>query len=287
LTLAILALSATRAPAAEPPYTQQQDFVFGESHGMGLVMDIFIPTGTKNGLAVIDVASGAWHSDRGKIRDHQRAHMYDIFCGKGYTVFAVRPGSITRFSIPDMQDNIKKCIVWVKKHATDYGIDPKRIGLTGASAGGHLASLAALTGEAGDPGTDVAAVAVFFPPTDFLNYRGFAFNAGGNGERPRRLLQMVAAGTAGTLTDEQLKQKIIDISPARKARKGAPPFLVIHGDADPLVPLSQSETLVKALKEVEVPAELIVKPGGGHPWPTIHEEVKVIADWFDKQLAGK
>jgi dipeptidyl aminopeptidase/acylaminoacyl peptidase len=59
---------------------------------------------------------------------------------------------------------------------------------------------------------------------------------------------------------------------------------LIHGDADPLVPLQQSEAMLAALKQAGVPAELIVKPGGGHPWPTLHEEVQVMADWFDKQL---
>jgi dipeptidyl aminopeptidase/acylaminoacyl peptidase len=67
----------------------------------------------------------------------------------------------------------------------------------------------------------------------------------------------------------------------------APPFLIIHGDADPLVPLAQSEKLLAALKAANVPAELIIKKGGAHPWPTIHEEVQVMADWFDKQLASK
>jgi dipeptidyl aminopeptidase/acylaminoacyl peptidase len=67
----------------------------------------------------------------------------------------------------------------------------------------------------------------------------------------------------------------------------APPFLLIHGDADPLVPLQQSEVMLEALKKAGVPAELIVKKGGGHPWLTLHEEVKVLAEWFDKQLAAE
>ena len=50
------------------------------------------------------------------------------------------------------------------------------------------------------------------------------------------------------------------------------------------MPLQQSELIVAALKKEGVPAELIVKPGGGHPWPTIHEEVKEVCDWFDKEL---
>jgi hypothetical protein len=76
---------------AEPPYTQTKDVVFAEVDGVGLLMDVFTPTGKSNGLAVVDVASGAWYSDRGKINDHKQAQVYDIFCGRGYTMFAVRP----------------------------------------------------------------------------------------------------------------------------------------------------------------------------------------------------
>ena len=77
------------------------------------------------------------------------------------------------------------------------------------------------------------------------------------------------------------------ISPALLVESKQPPFLIIHGDADPLVPLHQSELLIDALKKQGGSAELIVKKGGGHPWFTIHEEVQVMADWFDKQLAEK
>ena len=88
-----------RRSAAEPPYTQTKNVVFAEVDGVGLVLDVFTPTGAANGLGIVDVASGAFYSDRGKIEDHRRAQMYDIFCGKGYTVFAVRPGSITKFTL--------------------------------------------------------------------------------------------------------------------------------------------------------------------------------------------
>ena len=66
------------------------------------------PPAQSNGLGIVDVASGAFYSDRGKIEDHRRAQMYDIFCGKGYTVFAVRPGSITKFSLAEMAKNLKQ-----------------------------------------------------------------------------------------------------------------------------------------------------------------------------------
>ena len=66
--------------------------------------------------------------------------------------------------------NVKLAIRWVKTHSDDYGIDPDRLGMVGASAGGHLASLAALTPEKGAADTSVAAVVAFFPPADFLKW---------------------------------------------------------------------------------------------------------------------
>ena len=284
LFLPLVVFSAALAPVAraESPYSQKENVVYAEVDGVGLVLDVFTPTGKVNGLGIVDVASGAFHSDRGKINDHKRAQVYDIFCGKGYTVFAVRPGSITKFSLSEMGDNLKKGIAWVKAHAEEYKIDPARLGLTGASAGGHLASLVGVTA---DDKTAVKAVAVFFPPTDFLEYRGQKIDLSATDDAmTERIRHFVDPSGAKKLTATELTDKLIAISPARLVTSKAPPFLIIHGDADPTVPLSQSEKLLAALKQAGVPAELIIKKGGGHPWPTIHEEVKVMADWFDKQL---
>lgn len=288
---ALTVLLATTATGQDPlPYTQRENIVFAEVHGIGLVTDVFAPSGPKNGLAIVDVISGAWHSDRGKIRDHIRAQTFHILCGKGYTVFAVRPGSISRFSAPEMLTHLNLGIRWVKEHAKEYAIDPDRLGLMGASAGGHLACLAAVTAStssADTPNTRVKAVAVFFPPTDFLDYGGRAIDVR-SGDRFSELVRKLALPEGlGSLTDDEVAEKIKQISPARLVTAQAPPFLLIHGDADPVVPLQQSETMRAALQVAGVPAELVVKLGGGHPWPTMHEEVQVLADWFDRQLGGK
>ena len=292
----ILAQLASIAMCQETPYIQHENQVYAESHGIGLIMDIFVPTGKKNGLGIVDVVSGSWFSDRGKIRDLIRAQTFHIFCEKGYTVFAVRPGSVTKFNAAEMRLNLNQGIHWVKDHAKDYEIDPARLGLMGASAGGHLACLAAVTAEdgtskdaQGNPLADtrVKAVAVFFPPTDFLLYGDKAIDPHKE-DRIGQLIRRLAFpdGLTG-LTGDDITQRLAQISPARLATSKAPPFLLIHGDADPLVPLQQSEVMLAALKKAGVQAELIVKPGGGHPWPTMHEEVAVLADWFDKELAGK
>lgn len=272
----------------EASFTQHENIVYGEVHGVGLLMDVFTPKGNKNGLGIVDVISGAWHSDRGKIRDHARAQTFEILCRKGYTVFAVRPGSITKFSAAEMLANLNDGIRWVKDHSKDYGIDPERLGLMGASAGGHLACLAAVTAKESPDGTSsrVRAVAVFFPPTDFLNYGGKPFDPSADDRLSQLVRRLALSERSGpdNAREDDVTEKVAQISPALLVTPSTPPFLLIHGDADTVVPLQQSETMLAALKKAGVPAELIVKKDGGHPWLTLHEEVQVLADWFDKQL---
>lgn len=279
-----LLLVVSSAVAADPPYTQTKNIVYAETDGIGLVMDIFTPTGPANGLAIVDVVSGAWDSDRGKIEQHRMARMYDIFCSRGYTVFGVRPGSKSKFTLSEMAKHVKQGIAWVKDHAEEYNIDPDKLGLAGASAGGHLASLVAVTA---DDKTKVQAVGIFFPPTNFLNFRGVEIDENSPPERFTMVKALLYPNGNAPKDNAKLIDALKAISPALLATDQAPPFLIIHGDKDPLVPLDQSEMLKDALDKCGVSCQLIVKEGGAHPWPTIHEEVAVIADWFDKQLAGK
>jgi len=268
--------------AEAPSYQQHKNIIYAEIHGIGLLLDVFTPTGPTNGIGIVDVASGAFHSDRGKIRDHKRAGMFDTFCGKGYTVFAIRPGSVTKFGAPEMIGNLNQGVSWVIKHAEKYKIDPKRLGLLGASAGGYLACLDAVTSEAGSPADNFEAVGVFFPPTDFLDYGPVHIKVRTDPFLGKTVRALLFRDGFDDLTDEEIEKRMIKYSPARRVTSKSPPFLFIHGDTDPLVPLQQSETMVAALKDANVPAELIVKPGGGHPWPTIAEEVQIMANWFDK-----
>jgi dipeptidyl aminopeptidase/acylaminoacyl peptidase len=140
----------------------------------------------------------------------------------------------------------------------------------------------------------VQAVACFFPPTDFLNYGVEGQDAIGRGilknfraafdvrtfDKETRALERI--------TDEA---KILDlgrkISPITHVTADDPPTLIIHGDADKLVPIQQAESIVAKLKEVGVPAELVVKKGAVHGWAHMEKDLLVFADWFDKYLAKK
>jgi acetyl esterase/lipase len=287
LTFASLLLGSAAFAQEGAPYEQRKDVVYAEVHGTGLLMDIFTPKGKPNGLAIVDVVSGAWYSDRNKIRDHTIAQLYTTYCARGYVVFAARPGSKTRYTAAEMDQHVKMAIRYAKEHAAEFKIDPTRLGLTGASAGGHLATLAALTSipgklDAKNPlerhDTNVRAVAVFFPPTDFLEWD--------NGKMAdlKSLGPLLFLGGTNGHSEAEIQEAARAVSPVYRVGQPSVPFLLIHGDADKTVPISHSQKLVTAVKAAGGSAELIVKAGGGHPWLTLPEEVKVMADWFDRQL---
>jgi acetyl esterase/lipase len=268
------------------PYICEQNIVYAEVHGIGLLADVFTPQAEKNGAAIVEVASGAWHSDRSKLDDLAEAQVFDILCQHGYTVFAIRPGSISKFSALEMVANVERGIRWAKSQAETYGIDADRFGLMGASAGGHLACLAAVTygKSSGEPDAAVAAAGVFFPATDLIDYGAIKIDPSSNSQLGKLIRRLAFPEGVDGLDEAQIQQRLTAISPARLVTANTPPFLLIHGSADFMVPLQQSQVLLAALEEHDVPAELIVKQGGGHPWPTVHEEVEIMADWFDQQL---
>lgn len=155
-----------------------------------------------------------------------------------------------------------------------------------------------MAGDLGDPqGTTaldrassrVQAVACFFPPTDFMNYGtpGFAWLNRGPKDAfraPFDFQQWNAELKEFEDVNEETRQKIGEISPANHVTQDDPPTLIIHGDEDSLVPLQQSQLMIDKLKAAGVPCELVIKPGAGHGWPKLQEDLRTIADWFDKYL---
>lgn len=292
---ALLALTALAA--AELPYDRTEDRVYLVEEGREFYMDVFVPNGRARhdyyqptdhgqGLGIIAVASGSWHADRGKIRDQESAQVFNIMCARGYTVFAVRPGSRPHYDALEMARHVQRAIRYVKDNAGEWNIDPGRIGLMGASAGGHLALLAALTppprdsaGETLDIG--VKAIGVFFPPTDFVQWRGLNYDG-----KIERIGDILFRGGVKDRDREEILARFEELSPYRRVRPGLPPTIFFHGTADPLVPLSQSEKMVEALRGAGNVSTLIIKPGGGHPWLDIPLDIIKLGQWFDHHLAG-
>jgi acetyl esterase/lipase len=265
-----------------------RDVIYAKSAGSAFTMDVFKPK-TPNGAAVIWLISGGWFSSHDQINP-QAAELLN---SQGYTVFEVVHGSQPRFTIPDIAKQIRRAVRFVHANASTYGIDGDRIGITGSSAGGHLSLLAAGTADAGDanasdpieraPST-VAAVVAFFPPTDFLNY-----GAAGNTpvDSPQFAIFKPAFGIKPNATPEEIAQIARIESPIYTISPSFPPTLLVHGDADTLVPIQQSESFRDALKKAGVATDLVVVKGGKHDGATLAQGITRALAWFNEKLRKK
>jgi acetyl esterase/lipase len=286
------------------PFTRVRDVVYGHKSGMALTFDHFTPKKEANGAAVVVVVSGGWFSDAAMIDSSFFTSFVEEPTKRGYTVFAVCHGSQPRFTIPDAIADINRAVRYIRYHARDYRIDPNRIGITGGSAGGHLSLMQGTAGDWGDPkakdaiertSSRVQAVACFFPPTDFLNYGGngkHAFAENGLLANFRVALDVRAYDPRTKLfehiTDKDKVEALCRrVSPIAHVSIDDPPMLIIHGDADKLVPIQQARRIMDKLKVSGVPAELVVKKGADHGWGGMDKDMVTIVDWFDRYLPKK
>jgi acetyl esterase/lipase len=281
-----------------------QEIIYGRKDGAALTMLELRPNGKSNGKAIIRVIAGNW------VSSYEWASSPDMLEGsktlytdRGYTVFEVVVGSQPRYAIPDEINDVKRAVRYIRYNAKQLGIDPNHIGIEGSSAGGNL-SLAVATADdkidtaSKDPvdhvSSRVQAVAVLYPPTDFLNWGGTGNNVIG---AKNLQLQFHVYGafdfrkftdsttTYDFVSENAARDKIgKEISPIYSVSSDDPPVFIIHGDADPTVPLQQSESIIAKFKEAGVPNNLIIKEGGKHKFDDMMPEVKQFADWFDKYL---
>jgi len=265
-------------------FQRDKDVNFSDVQDNDVKMDIFVPTGKKNGIAIIDIVNSGFKSRRRELEGHEKAKLFDIACRRGYTVFAIRTGAVSKFGGSEMVRHIREGVQWVREHADEYDVDADRIGIMGASTGGYLACLTALTG---DQESGVLAVAAFYPITDFLDFGGAAIDVKGKGKIASAIQKLVFPDGLEGLSDEQVTEQLRQQSPQHLVHDKSPPFLFIHGDEDFIVPLVQSKRMHNALVELGVDSQLIVKEGGGHAWPTLYEELEMVFDWFDEKLAEK
>ncbi len=280
-------------PKTRGTYTQHRNVVYAEACGAGLIMDVFYPLRNASGSAVVDVIGSGWMADRIALNEHIGLGAVDALCDRGLTVFAVSPGSVTLFTGLQMVHHVHAALRHIKHHGADYGIHPRRIGILGASAGGHLAAMAALTPQPGHPAarpplrrwaTDVAAVAVLFPPTDLVEYGSARFDQiQVEGFDPGRLL--FRDGLDGK-SEAEVLEKLTALSPARLPVATPPPFMIVQGKKDLIVPWKQAEKLAAALRRAGGLATVRYHETGGHPWPDIHKDIGDMACWLDERLGA-
>lgn len=280
------ALNLASAFAQDNPVKRTEDVIYGRKFGVALTLDVFQPA-KPNGCAIIYMVSGGWFSAKEAV--NQR--FYDAFLARGYTVFAVVHGSQPKFTVPEITQDIHRAVRFVRHNAARWGVNPDQFGITGASAGGHLSLTLGTQGgpgkaDAKDPvdraSSAVQAVACFFPPTDFLNYGQPGEDATGVGT----LKNFKPA--FGPRSDAEDSRKALgrEISPIYFITPKLPPTLIIHGDADKLVPYQQAESFVQKAQAAGATAKLVNRPGKAHGWPELINDLALFADWFDAHLRG-
>jgi acetyl esterase/lipase len=281
----LLLLVFVSALHADPKY-KRKEVIYGHKAGMALTMDVFTPE-KPNGYGVVWVVSGGWFSAHEAIP----VNFFPQLLDRGYTVFAVCHGSQPKFTITEIVPDMMRSVRYIRHNAKKYGIDPDKLGVSGGSAGGHLSLTLGTQGGPGDPkakdpidqeSSAVQSVACFFPPTDFLNYG----KPGEDGVGFGILKGFKAAFGSQADTPEGRKKLGHDISPIYFVHTNQAPILIIHGDADNLVPIQQAQTFVAKCKEKGDIATLSVRPGKGHGWQDWQNDVKEIADWHDGHLRG-
>jgi acetyl esterase/lipase len=296
---ALLLLPSSLAAEEDAAHVRTRDIIYGRKFGLALTMDVFKPKQRVNGAAVVFMVSGGFFSSAESISP--------LFCQeflkRGYTVFCVVHGSQPRFTVDEIVQDVHRAVRFIRHHAKEHGVDPDRIGVCGASAGGHLSLMLGTAGGPGDPkasdpinreSSKVRAVACFFPPTDFLNFGKPGQELLGAALHDIRFRASFdhrefdkSKGLYIVIGDkEKLRTITRDISPITHVTPDDAPTLIIHGDKDDIVPFQQAEVFVAKMKEQGVSVELVVRKGQGHGWATIVSDFTLLADWFDKHLGA-
>lgn len=237
-----------------------ETITFHEVAGETLMMDVYRPAeSTAKAPCVIVIHGGAWTSgDRSDMRE-----LSEGIALNGMVAFSIDYRLAPTHKWPSMLEDSQAALTYIMKNADELGVDMTRIGVAGASAGGHLALLLGLMDETNK---DIDAVLNLFGPTDLSqDYPLF-----------------LAVQFSKMLMDKDLVDAAEDIklfSPVTYVSNGDTPVFTIHGLDDPLVPPIQSERLDTALKSADVHHTLRFIEGMKHGIDQSRpEEMKAISD---------
>jgi acetyl esterase/lipase len=225
-------------------------------------LDLYVPPGEGPFPLLVWVHGGAW---RAGSKDHPPALPW---LKRKVAVASVNYRLSQHAVFPAQIEDCKAAIRWLRANGANYHLDPNRLVVWGASAGGHLVALLGTTGDISkfdvgehlDQSSAVTAVVDWFGPTDFLRMNPMAGDLGTmDHDAPDSPESLLIGGPVGENPD-----KVMRANPITYISSGDPPFLIMHGDKDPLVAHGQSVILLNALRDAGVTAELYTVKGAGH-----------------------
>ena len=248
-------------------------------------LDIYLPN---NYQAMEKVPVIVWIHGGGWQNGNKQGVPVQLFLNQGYACVSINYRLSQHAVFPAQIEDCKAVIRWLRANAKQYHLDPDRIGVWGASAGGHLAALLGTTnhkkdfdvGENLDQSSAVQAVCDIFGPTDFETFFETP-DMKTNTHHP------IAKLLGGSVAEKQ--ELAAAATPLTHVAKENPPFLILHGTNDKLVPVDQSRRFYDALKKVGVDAEMVIVEGVGHDPGAFAtpELLKKISDFFNKNVKNR
>ena len=290
LTLALLSTSLlAQLPAG---IKLEKDIAYIEGGDEAQKLDIYLPeTPSDKPLPlIVHIHGGGWRAG------NKFPCPVSAMVLKGYAVASIEYRFSQKAIFPAQIQDCQAAIRWLRAHAKQYNLDTDHLGAVGGSAGGHLSALVGTSGGKKafppigghlDESDRVQAVIDIYGPADFStvvqqaaedkNVKNiFAFNTPSD----------PYSSLIGTKLDD--KPKADAVSPVHYVSKDSPPFLILHGTHDTLVPYAQSVQLEAALKAQSVPVWLQTLPGSGHGGPAFGKSavIQLMQAFFDKHLKG-
>ncbi len=236
---------------------------------------------------IIWIVGGAWQ----QTFPSWRMAEFSYLAYAGYQVAAIDYRTINEATFPAQVEDCRAAVRFLRANASRYGVDPDRIAVMGDSAGGYLAAMLGATNgstlfetdEWAGFSSDVAAVVDWYGPIDMLRMREYALEGNPAPEEEDTMLFRLFAGCP---INEENRESLAQMSPERYLTKHTPPHLILHGTADTMVDVRESERYYDALTGANIPAELYLLEGAGHCDQAFSqpETQKIILDFFDRYL---
>ena len=263
-------------------YSIVRDIEFGRVEDTPLLLDMYVP----DEPVKIPTPVVVWIHGGGWVGGDKYPSQVSLLAERGFLCVSINYRLSGEAKFPASIEDCKCAIRWLRAHADEYYIDPQAIGVWGSSAGGHLAMLAGCASEEdgleGDGGWEgyssrVQAVCSFFGPAD--------------------LTSLFIPQDCCELIGESLEERAdlyTAASPINYVSAGDPPLLMVHGSADYIVPIGQSEMMLESYEDAGLDVKLVRVTGAGHGFffndditPSLDEIEQKVINFFAGYLLGE
>lgn len=282
-------LNRQSLPASAVVYKDLEYDRVGEK---SLLLDLYYPKSVDGSVIEKPVPVVVWIHGGGWINGSKDRCPATWLTEHGFAVASINYRLTDEAQWPAQIDDCRAAVGWLRHNAVEYQIDAGHIAVWGGSAGGHLAALlGTLDAPAGETlSTRVQAVCDWYGPTDLLTMPP---NVLGNGVSGNGRTQADIANSNGAKLLGQTVRNVPELAKQASAiyhvSSDDPPFLIMHGENDPAVPIDQSRRLHEKLQAAKVDSTFHIVPDAGHGGKSFQspEVRKIILDFFDTQLGPK